>query len=194
MNKILNEQELIAFMDSLGWIYGAYDDQHFHKFSGGDNSISNRAAQELYDSVQSQKELSKGLCKVKDCFIERRSDNLCSVHYSRRYNTPAKSSYYSMRTRCLNKGHKDYWRYGGSGITICERWLGKDGYNNFADDMGERPKGTTLDRIDGSKGYSLDNCRWADSHTQRMNQSRPHRNKDKRGRFAQVNEEAARKE
>jgi len=57
MNKLLNEEELCEFMDSLGWIYGAYDDQHFHKFSGGDNnSISNRAAQELYDSFQKEKE------------------------------------------------------------------------------------------------------------------------------------------
>lgn len=47
------------------------------------------------------------------------------------------------------------------GITVCDRWRGKDGFLNFFADMGERPDGHTLDRIDGTKNYEPKNCRWA---------------------------------
>lgn len=69
------------------------------------------------------------------------------------------STWVAMHKRCLDPNHEAYKRYGGSGITICHRWLK---YENFLADMGERPsKEITLDRINSSKGYSPDNCRWA---------------------------------
>lgn len=76
--------------------------------------------------------------------------------------------WWSMRDRCENPARKDYLRYGGAGVTVCERW-GK--FANFLADMGERPHGMTLDRIDGSKGYCKENCRWATVKEQNRNQA-----------------------
>ncbi len=64
---------------------------------------------------------------------------------------------------------KCYPRYGGKGIKVCDRWLGKNGFVNFLDDMGKRPDGTTLDRINVKGNYEPDNCRWATIYEQRAN-------------------------
>lgn len=71
-----------------------------------------------------------------------------------------------MKARCLNQNHVAYSRYGGRGIIVCNRWLE---YNNFLEDMGERPLGKTIDRIDRDKGYCKENCRWATEKEQSEN-------------------------
>lgn len=70
--------------------------------------------------------------------------------------TPLYRTWRSMRDRCENPRHKSYAEYGGRGIRVCERWLK---FENFLADMGERPIGKTLDRIDNSRGYEPGNCR-----------------------------------
>jgi hypothetical protein len=75
-----------------------------------------------------------------------------------------------MTTRCTFKGHRSYKDYGGRGITVCDRWLGDHGFENFLADMGPNPgPGHSLERKDNSKGYSQDNCVWATKAEQDRN-------------------------
>jgi len=80
--------------------------------------------------------------------------------------TPTYKSWKAMMTRCLLKTAVAYHQYGAIGIDVCERWKV---FSNFLHDMGERPPRTTIDRIDGSKGYYLENCRWATHDVQARN-------------------------
>ena len=76
----------------------------------------------------------------------------------------------SMKDRCQNPKNKRYYNYGGRGITLCDRW---QTFENFASDMGPRPKGLSVDRINNDKGYEPGNCRWATASQQMYNRRRP---------------------
>lgn len=75
----------------------------------------------------------------------------------------------NMVSRCTKPYHDKFYMYGARGITVCNEWLD---FSNFLRDMGERPEGKTLDRVDNTKGYSKENCRWADRETQQRNMRR----------------------
>lgn len=81
--------------------------------------------------------------------------------------TPEWKAWSSMRYRCRNPRCHAWEDYGGRGITVCQRWI--DSFENFLADMGERPAGHSLDRIDSNGNYEPSNCRWATRIEQESN-------------------------
>lgn len=137
------------------------------------------------------------ICTVEDCDRKAVCKGLCMRCYGRMKNPPKTktrpnrksllSDYAeewkilnAMRARCNNPKNASYKNYGGRGIKVCDRWLGKDGLKNFIADMGKRPGGYTknghpeytIDRIDCDKDYSPENCKWSNIWEQNSNTRR----------------------
>ena len=80
--------------------------------------------------------------------------------------TRAYKSWQEMLGRCCNPAHISYKNYGARGITVDSKWAS---FIEFFNDMGERPEGMSLDRVDGSVGYNADNCKWSTRVEQNQN-------------------------
>lgn len=127
------------------------------------------------------------MCKYCDEPVYVKKWNLCKAHYAMLYRcgdplaktrnygigastNTAYRNYHYMIGRCYNENDISYPNYGGRGIEVCDRWLGKDGFINFLKDMGSKPSlKHSIDRINSEKNYEPINCRWATRHQQNSN-------------------------
>lgn len=82
--------------------------------------------------------------------------------------SPEYASWNSLRDRCNNVNNSRYFQYGGRGISVCDEW---GDFQNFYRDMGDRPSGTSIDRINVDGDYCKENCRWATSTEQANNKT-----------------------
>lgn len=116
--------------------------------------------------------LSNGNTRSCGCLARETTGKRRRTHGGSRTRTYA--SWVCMLNRCYNPTDKSFARYGGRGISVCDRW--KNSYPDFLSDMGERPIGKTIDRFPNKNGnYELSNCRWANPIEQSNNRNRPAR-------------------
>jgi hypothetical protein len=127
------------------------------------------------ERVTAGRHLRQGLTKSCGCLhLETAAAHIKRVrnprprlrHGHSRPRTPIYRVWCGMIARCHRPGSGSYPRYGGRGITVCERW---QTFENFLADMGERPAGKSIDRINNDSNYEPGNCRWATPKEQRAN-------------------------
>ncbi len=117
------------------------------------------------NSIVESAQLKSGNTKSCGCLRDELSRLRTKTHGLS--DTPTYRTWSDMKGRCFRTLNRDYPDYGGRGITVCDRW--KNSFEDFVSDMGERPKGSTIDRIDVDGNYEPGNCRWATSKQQQRN-------------------------
>lgn len=123
-------------------------------------------------SVVGGTKLVKNLTKSCGCIVLEMISNLNKSHGMT--DAPTYNTWRGMRERCTNVNNSHYSFYGGRGITICDRWL--ESFENFYEDMGEKPEGLTLERIDIDGNYCPENCKWDTPTNQAYNTSKKSNN------------------
>jgi len=142
-----------------------------------DKQINNRLAWEcLCDCGAITYALTNCLTAKKKRSCGCLANELAAKRGRRRFTTHGKSltrppeyeAWRSMVKRCVNPNYKQWKDYGGRGITVCNRWI--NSFENFYEDMGDRPDNLSLERINNDEGYFPENCKWATRKEQRANQ------------------------
>lgn len=119
----------------------------------------------------------------------KRNETLTRIKtkHGRSYGRAEYGSWQSMKKRCFKETDKSYPDYGGRGITVCDRWLGDDGFVNFLADLGDRPTPTsTLERKDVNGNYCPENCCWIERREQNKNRRATRWVKTKNGQEKRV--------
>lgn len=116
------------------------------------------------ERIVSLYDLKRGHTTSCGCFHSDKLTAYNTTHGMSR--TPTHNSWRGMVERCNNPKHEFYRYYGGRGVSVCERWLS---FDNFYYDMGDKPKGCSIDRINTNGNYELNNCRWSTIKEQARN-------------------------
>ncbi len=128
-----------------------------------------RGVWELYNGSISPRLILRHTCGVRSCvnpahlFTATKRDVVVTHGLTR---SPEYNSWTGMRNRCRKPSDVAYKYYGARGVSVCARW---ESFENFLADMGERPKGMSLDRINSLGNYEPSNCRWATTKQQHEN-------------------------
>lgn len=153
------EKQVLEFVQS-------YAERHGYTPTVAEISIefrwaSNNAAQTHLDNLQRKGVIKRPATKRSPIVLQDWPRKSMQDYH-------AYCSWRSMINRCTNELGSRYDIYGGRGITVCERWFD---FFAFLEDMGERPQGTSIDRIDNDGNYEPGNCRWATQKQQVHNSS-----------------------
>lgn len=117
-----------------------------------------------HEVIVSGDSLRAGRTKSCGCIRRENTSKMFSKH--RKLHTSAYSAWQNMMSRCNNSNRRDYDNYGGRGIRVCSEW---QSFIGFYADMGDCPKGHTLERLDVDGDYSKSNCEWASRKAQNRN-------------------------
>lgn len=115
------------------------------------------------ETVARKRYVKSGHTRSCGCLVFESKNRTHGMSRSRTY-----KSWASAKDRCTNKKCSIYYRYGGVGITFSDHWMS---FENFLRDMGDRPEGTSIDRIDTNGNYEPGNCRWATPRQQGLNKN-----------------------
>ena len=170
-----NKYGIFASASGTGTTWAGYFNGNVYtggsSYVNGNLGIGTQAPADKVHVVESNREASLSYYNYSTFYytagvrgINTTGNNMPIVHGH--YGTPTYKVWIQLRRRCLDAKNHNYPQYGGRGITVCARW---NDFANFLADMGERPVGKTLDRIDNGLGYSPDNCRWATPKEQQSN-------------------------